>query len=872
VRAVAAIPAVGLLAGASLGVLAPDLPRLPAYASLIACGALAWWAWRAADVRLLIVAVVVGFFIGGAILSADAWHRAWHPPLWAAFEELARTQRAEAEANGRRLPLDDEAFAVVRGVLRSDAAPSANGISLSVEVEGVEGQGRQGGQERQEGNHAEREGFSRATGGIVVTVVGSLAAERFGDWRAGRRVRMPVQLHRPSRYLDPGVPDQERALARRGTRLIGSVKSGALVEVLGRGDLLDEVMGAARAFARRAIADAVGRWSAQSAAIVAAIVIGDRAGLDRDVQRRLQEAGTYHVIAISGGNIAILAGLLLGAFRFAGWLGRAAMLSAVMTLLAYARLVGDGASVDRATLMAVVYFGGRAFDQRSPPLNALAIVASALVATDPLSVADPAFILTFGATLAILLVLPAVAATVHHEDTTTHGDSSRLREKPWMRPAVRRILWPLFSMFAASAAAEALLFPVGAALFSRVTFAGLGLNFLAIPLMGVAQIAGMTVVPLSAMSRSSAAAAGWIAHAGAAGLVTSAGLVEQAPMLTHRLAPPSWAPIAIYYTAGALAWTLWRRRAGITGSGESRPVRAVRLVAPVVALCAALWILIDPRSLVATAGDGRLHVTFLDVGQGDSIFVVFPRGKTMLVDTGGLSSSSTFDVGDRVVAPVVRDAGIRRLDYLVLTHGDPDHIGGAPSIFREFRPREVWEGIPVPRFEALTALRLATQAMDARWANVYAGDTADLDGVQVVARHPVPADWERQKVRNDDSLVLELRWRDVSVLLTGDVGRTPERLLAPALPVSRLRILKVPHHGSLTSSTAQFLEAARPQVASVSAGRANHFGHPVPEVLDRYRALGAEVFRTDQDGAVTVDTDGSSISVRTFTGRRYSLH
>ena len=115
-------------------------------------------------------------------------------------------------------------------------------------------------------------------------------------------------------------------------------------------------MSGARAFARRAIADGVGRWSAQSGAIVAAIVIGDRAGLDDDVQRRLQEAGTYHVIAISGGNIAILAGLLLGAFRLAGWLGRTAMLSSIAALLAYAALVGGGASVDRATLMAVVYF------------------------------------------------------------------------------------------------------------------------------------------------------------------------------------------------------------------------------------------------------------------------------------------------------------------------------------------------------------------------------------------------------------------------------------------------------------------------------------------------------------------------------------
>ena len=671
-------------------------------------------------------------------------------------------------------------------------------------------------------------------------------------------MRLAVQLRRPSRYLDPGVPDYERALARRGDALVGTVKSGELVDVLARADWFDERMGEARAFARRAIDDAVGGWSPQSAAIVAAIVIGDRAGLDQDVQRRLQEAGTYHVIAISGGNIAILAGLLLGAFRLAGWLGRTAMISSIGVLIVYARFVGNGASVDRATLMAVVYFGARAFDQRSPPLNALALVAALLAASDPLSVVDPAFVLTFGATLAILAIVPVMTARNAERDgraeTTSYSAAS----------AVSRLIVvisrPLAAIFAASAAAEAMLFPVGALAFSRVTFAGLGLNFLAIPLMGVAQIAGMAVVPAAIVSPRLAAVAGWAAHLGAAGLVRSADLVRFAPGLTYRVAPPSWIAVSIYYGAAALWWTL-RRSSTVFG----------RRASALLAVGAALWILVDPRTLIARRGDGMLHVTFIDVGQGDSAFVVFPRGSTLLVDAGGLASSSSFDIGDRVVAPVVRDAGFRRLDYVALTHGDPDHIGGAGSILREFRPREVWEGIPVPRFEPLTALRLATQAAGARWANVHAGDRLVSGDVEIVARHPTVEDWERQKVRNDDSIVLELRWREVSVVLTGDIGKAVERTVASAIPPARLRIIKVPHHGSLTSSTPAFLNALRPQIAVVSAGRSNHFGHPVPEVLDRYRSVGAEVFRTDQDGAVMVESDGHSFDVRTFTGRRFSV-
>src|SRR5439155_15531668 len=170
-----------------------------------------------------------------------------------------------------------------------------------------------------------------------------------------------------------------------------------------------------------------------------------------------------------------------------------------------------------------------------------------------------------------------------------------------------------------------------------------------------------------------------------------------------------------------------------------------------------------------------------------------------------------------------------------------------------------------------TALRMQTQTSGARWANVYRGDRTVVDEVEIIARHPDVADWERQSVRNDDSLVLELRWRDVSVLLTGDIGRAVERTLIDTIPPARLRVMKVPHHGSLTSSTSEFVDAIRPSIAVVSAGRANHFGHPVPEVLERYRAVGAAVFRTDRDGAVTVTTDGDSVEVQTFTGRTSTL-
>jgi competence protein ComEC len=378
----------------------------------------------------------------------------------------------------------------------------------------------------------------------------------------------------------------------------------------------------------------------------------------------------------------------------------------------------------------------------------------------------------------------------------------------------------------------------------------------------------MLVIPADAVWRPLATAVGWVAHLGAQGLVWSADLVRLAPAASWRVAPPSAAACASYYAGLAIAYVAWR---GVRAADTTTTRTTVVLRGIGIALLGAsgLWILWNPG--LTAGGDGKLHVTFLDVGQGDATLVVLPRGGTLLVDAGGLSSSSAFDIGDRVVAPVIRASGYRRIDRLAITHGDPDHIGGAMSVLREFRPSEIWEGVPVPRSDSLTVLRVGAQSLGAHWANVYAGDAVNVDGVEIVARHPSWPDWERQKVRNDDSLVLELRWRDVSVLLTGDIGRVPEAGIASGLETADgasalrpIRVVKIPHHGSLTSSSARFVEAIHPQIAVVSAGRSNHFGHPVPEVLERYRAVGAEVFRTDRDGAVFVETDGRTVSVRTY--------
>jgi competence protein ComEC len=344
--------------------------------------------------------------------------------------------------------------------------------------------------------------------------------------------------------------------------------------------------------------------------------------------------------------------------------------------------------------------------------------------------------------------------------------------------------------------------------------------------------------------------------------------VSYAPFVTWRVAPPNLLASAAYYAAGLSAWCLWRRRIHVIGSGESVAAAFTRLGAALVTVLSALWIVAEPWTAMSASGDGRLHVTFIDVGQGDSALVRFPRGATLLVDAGGLPGSGSFDIGDRVVAPVLRESGVRRLGTIALTHGDGDHIGGASSAILEFRPWEIWEGVPVPRSPALQAIHATQTVVHAQSRNVQANDVASVDGVTVIVRHPTPPDWERQDARNDDSIVLELQWHDVSIVLTGDISAEVERAIASQFPPAPLRVIKVPHHGSITSSSSAFVRALNPRVAVVSVGRSNRFGHPAPAVLRRYAEIHAEVFRTDRDGAVTVDTDGTSLDIRGFTGRQ----
>jgi competence protein ComEC len=801
----ALFPALAVLAGAVLGTFTELSFRaaLGVLPVLCTAAALAWW--RRAPLAACL-ATFCAFGLAAAILAADARARALHSPLRAALDRLAGNfliDSADAENDHDPLP--------ILAVLHEDASIYDDYVSLRAEVIAV--------QHGPEWRHA--------SGGVTFSVNGEAGPVNADLWRAGRTIEAAATFRRPSRYLNDGVPDFERQLALDQTTLFGSIKSGLLVGVVAHGSWFQEWAGDVRAHVREAVRRWVAPHDDTAAAIVIAVLIGDRTGLSDAVAARLQRAGTYHIIAISGGNIAILAGLALGLLALVGGDGRLSALVTIVVLVVYATIATAGPSVWRATTMAVVYLSSRLLDHRTPPWQATTLAAAVMAVATPLEVRTAGFMLTFGATAALL------------------ESARRMRT---FAAGSRLLAWFAASV-AASIAVELALVPVSVSSFSRVTVAGPLLNLIAVPLMGVAQIAGLMVAAFKSWGVI-AAPAGWVASLAASGIVESARLVDLAPAFTWRV-PPSGIPLLIVYYGSLL---------GLLCLQQTRIRAYVATPVFVGALLAMIGIV---RPITSDAVDG-VRLTMFDVGQGEAM--VLESGASRLqIDAGGAPfGGGGFDIGARVIAPALWARGIGRLDAVLLTHGDPDHIGGARVLLDDFGPRRLWEGVVVPRHEPTRELRQHARATGAIVEPRRAGESMQWGNVRIRVLHPPPPDWERPRVRNDDSVVLEVSCGDVALLLTGDISAETERQIAPQLTPARTRVLKVAHHGSRTSSSPVLLDGWRPQIALISAGRGNTFGHPTPEVIERLRSIGARVYRTDRDGEITLESDCKSVVVRTF--------
>jgi competence protein ComEC len=637
------------------------------------------------------------------------------------------------------------------------------------------------------------EGQSPTSGRLRVEVGGE---NRLARLLAGDRVSLWTTL-RPAPTLDGPAA------------AFGYCKSARLVERLppDRGSLRRLGAGV-RDSARRAIEASMPPGTERG--LVQAMVLGDRSEIGIETEEAFKAAGTYHVLALSGAQVALLAALLAGGLRFlvAGpWLVATLTSGAVAC---YAAFVGGDVPIARAALMASALLLGKALDLDADAANLLGVAALVLLALDPASVADVGLQLSFGATLGILVLVPPL----------TRG--------------VPRLPFRLEIGLAASVAAQCALFPLLAAHFHRLSPAAVVLNVAAVPLSSAVLLSGFAVLLLYPIG--AGPAAGAVAWWAARALRASADLGVAGEWLDLRIPAPTMAVLALHCVG--IGWLVRGRR--LRGLGAVGAAHA--------------WLALGP---FAPSSDGRLHLTVVDVGQGEALLLRSPSGRAIAVDAGG-SRDRRYDPGERRVAPRLWTAGVGKLDALVVSHAHPDHVGGIPFLLKAFRVSEVWEGPAAPldpgwrRFEAALARARVTRLALAR------GAAREWEGTRITVLAPEPRSGPAPRVRNEDSVVIEIGYGDVRLLLTGDTTQEAERLmrLAPA------DVLLVPHHGSSGSSSPTLVQATRPRLAVVSVGARNPFGHPRPEVLERYRTSGAVVLRTDRDGDVEVATDGRAVWAR----------
>jgi competence protein ComEC len=611
------------------------------------------------------------------------------------------------------------------------------------------------------------------------------------------------------------------------------------------------------------------RWVAQQiaralpepqAGLATAMAIGLRDLVGRDVSDDFRAAGLSHVVAISGWHIALV-GAVVGA-ALAGLSRRQRSLVVLLVIAGYSILAGASPSILRGAVMASVVLLARESGRRGHASAALSLTCAGMLLIDPATISDVGFQLSVVATAGLL------------------AWATPLRDRLATRLPQRTPSW-LLEALAVSTAAQAATLPLVLFHFGRLSLVAPLANLLVAPFVAPAML--LTVVALACgvligagIPAIAFAPLTLLGSVGIGAMVEIAHLSAGLPFANVDV-PPPFNLAAATVSAAALVY-LSRRRGARTSVSPERPqthdapapLRPRRVAGFGLSGLCVLLVLVN-----GTGPDGRLHVTVLDIGQGDAILLQGPQGGRMLIDTGPDPDRLLTLLDQRI------PAWDRRLDLVVLTHPHEDHVAGLALLLDRYRIAEIVEpGMigPGPGDQAYRR-RLAELGRESRV--VAAGDRLWLDGIELDVEWPrrgeVPL---RPKdggtAINNVSIVLELRFGARRMLFTGDVEQQIDPYLLAQGIANRagteLDVLKVAHHGSGTATTDAFVAALHPRVAIVSAGWGNPYGHPSPGTVARLKESGAQLFRTDLDGSVEISTNGTDLISHADGGRPHSTY
>jgi competence protein ComEC len=680
------------------------------------------------------------------------------------------------------------------------------------------------------------------TGKVRVSVREEITSVGYGD-----EIRVSGRLREPGGFQNPGGFDYAAYLAQRGIYFAVSAKSSDAIKVISRGTGAFRAIQDRRERIRQSFLSST---AGDGSAILQAMVLGEEGGLTEDLRDRFMAAGVTHIISISGSHLGMVAVLCFGLIRGLLFLlperlyhrltlrADPKKIAAWLTLplvIFYTLLAGGQMATVRSLLMITAGLMALILDREHALMHSLALAALMILFLSPQALFDISFQLSY---LSVLVIGYVVA----------------LRNEIGIRPPgrVMRLAQSAALLIIISLAASLATGPLVAHYFNQFSLAGLVSNLIVVP------FAGAVVVPLGLFSGILSLFTGHLPLAGLNQLAADIfiGLVSFFSRLPFAEFHPQ-APGVLWLFSYAVFFFSLLHMLRIHLLSRFKPFEGSARISllPKITLALAGSFLLLGFALTLFPGKQTM-ISFPDVGQGDCALLELASGKTVLIDGGG-TADNRFDLGRRVVAPFLWNRGIRKLDLMVLSHPHPDHMNGLMFVLRKFAVGELWShGLDrdLPGYEQLENIAkeryIRRRIVSAEDAPVMLGDA--VLRVLHPAKEFTTHERKAYAAENSRSLVVRITDRGRTYVFTGDIGVEGERYLLGTGRDLKCDVLKVPHHGSKSSSSESFISLTRPAVAVVTVGRENPYRHPADEIMDRYERAGADICR---DGAVLIKAD-----------------
>jgi competence protein ComEC len=738
------------------------------------------------------------------------------------------------------------------------------------------------------------------------------------DLDSGSRIAVRTKLNRSEQYRNPGVSTIAEYLESKGLDAIAQLSGPGAIQI----DSSNQRKLWTTLYRWRALLQQQFDlcFSTETAAVLSAALLGNRYNLSTETSDRFREGGTFHILVISGAHISFLGALVLFITRrliARRWLQ---LVAASTVVWLYTIAVGADVSVMRAAFMLSFVAAGQLLFRTSSPLNSMGAAALVLLSWSPRDIFDPSLQLTFLSVLAIVAVawpiltnLEAIgrwrpsrlapsppacsrsiralaeilfwseAAWIREQVKLSH--SYRLFKSPiaiWLEQwHLQRIVCYLFVAVVVSTSVQVVLLPLQILYFHRLSLSSMVLNIVVGILLAVLAAFALLAVLLVQVSTTLAAPLITLANAIDWLTVHSVDPFTRLGIGSLRVAEysgPARVVYVLYYlpvAVFALLITRWcpvgrssPQQQDKSGGRRTTPGHGERLVLlAVVQVVMFGWLIWHPFSEHSTHGELRLD--FLDVGQGDSALLTMPNGATLLIDGGGKPQFSNDasvlrrrSIGETVVCEYLWYRGLESIDYVLATHADADHIDGLNDVVTNFNVRSALVGRTPSADPEFAHLAETLRARAVPLQILQAGDVLRFGEIQIDVLWPPGANADAPS-RNNDSVVLRVRFGQRTILFTGDIEKAAEQFFSTPDRVHS-DVVKVPHHGSRTSSTEAFVTAVQPNLAVISVGQKSLFGHPHREVVERWQAIGAEVLTTGRSGMITVTTNGTDLKVMKF--------